>query len=136
MEILRDYANVLINMANTNEICIILRCKGLLKDSDLLLIRSNTTRFDKTKLLLTTLYTGKSYKGTALFLKYLQREYENVANTIPELVGGSRTSLAINTVLTLSVMCINGDVVIQLTDNKVSKYIHIYIYIYSQLYYY
>ena len=73
MEILRDYADVLINMVNTNEICIILRCEGLLKDSDQLLIRSKTTRFDKTKLLLTTLYTGKSYKGTALFLKYLQR---------------------------------------------------------------
>ena len=108
-------------MTNTNEICIIQRCEGLLKDSDLLPIRSKTTRFDKTKLLLTTLYTGKSYKGTALFLKYLQRENKSVVNTIPELVGGSRTSLAINTALTLCVMCTDGDVTIQLTDNQVSN---------------
>ena len=121
MEILRDYADVLINMTNTNEICIILRCEGLLKDSDLLLIRSKTTRFDKTKLLLTTLYSGKSYKGTALFFKYLQREYKSVVNTIPELIGGSRTSLTINTALTLCVMCTDGDVAIQLTDNQVSN---------------
>ena len=77
MEILRDYTDVLINKINTNKLCIIVRCEGLLKDSDLIVIRSKkTTRFDKTKTLLKTLYAGKSYKGAALFFKYLQREYE------------------------------------------------------------
>ena len=40
MEILRDYADVLICHVNTNEIAIMLRCEGLLKDSDLVVIRS------------------------------------------------------------------------------------------------
>ena len=120
MEVLRDYADILINKINTNEICMILRCEGLLKDSDLIVIRSKQTQFDKTKTLLNTLYARKSYKGTELLFKYLQREYEAVANTIPELIGGSRTSLAINTAVTLCVMCTDGDVTIQLTDNQVS----------------
>ena len=134
MEILRDYADVLTNKVNTNEICIILRCEGLLKDSDLLVIRSKNTRFDKTKLLLQILYVGKSYKGTALLFKYLQRDYGDVVSTIPELTGGSRTSLAINTSVTLSVMCTDGDVTIQLTDDQVRYNIHTPLYIYIYIY--
>ena len=119
MEILRDYADAFIYHVNTNEIAIMLRCEGLLKDSDLIVIRSQTSLLDKTKMLLKTLYIEKCYKATALFFRFLQREYEDVFSTIPGLIGGKHTSIIISTSITLNVMCIDGDVSIDLTDTQV-----------------